>query len=221
MHESEQERELAAWAARLSAFRPGASRLDRDRVMFLAGRASVGREASPARRPVGWGWPMALASMTAIAGCLAVALVVEHLRNTPSPGGSGLAVQERPEVYEPDRDRARAGPEEDPADGDDRETPPVEPRRVFWPAATETGTWTARPPRRDAPERSLAQLADRRFEAREEREGPPGSFGPPAEPDAPPAPRSYVERRRMLLEELECMYETSAEPSIRRQPTGV
>ncbi|HUT89455.1 MAG TPA: hypothetical protein VMY37_08160 [Thermoguttaceae bacterium] len=217
MRESEQERELAAWEARLSAFRPGPSRLDRDRAMYLAGRASAERERSrPARPSVRWAWPAALASMTAVAGCLLVVLVVQHPGDTPPqvPGSSGSVAQERPRVPVQDRDEA-------PAARDHREVPAAEPQRVFWPGNAEPETWTVRSSRMDDSDRAFPRFADSRvFEPAWQSECPPGSFGPPVGPVPPRRPRSYVEHRRMLLEELKCFRETSAEGPF-RQPTGV
>ncbi|MFC1596581.1 hypothetical protein ACFL5Q_01360 [Planctomycetota bacterium] len=218
MHESEREHDLAAWEARLGAFRPGPSRLDRDRVMFLAGRASVRWERSHAARPsVAWVWPAAFASMTAMAGGLLVALVMQHPADTsaPSPGSSGAVAQETPGASVQDRDEA-------PGSRDDREVPAVEPQLVFWPDTEMPETLTVRSPRTDDVDRMLAKFADGRLlEPAWERACPPGSFGPPAGPDDPRRPRSYVEHRRMLLEELKCFRETSAEGPFRHPPTGV
>lgn len=217
MHESEQERELAAWEARLSAFRPGPSRLERDRVMYLAGRASAKRERTPAARPCArWAWPAALAAMTTVAGCLLAALVLQHRGDTPPPvpGSSGSVAEEMPRAPAPDRQGI-------PVNGDSREVPVVEPQRVFWPDIAKSETLTVRSSWMHDADPTLAQLADSRiFEAAGERASPPGSFGPPVGPDPPPRPRSYVEHRRMLLEELEWSGETSAQGPLRHPPTG-
>jgi hypothetical protein len=217
MHESEQERELAAWEARLSAFRPGPTRLDRDRVMYLAGRASAKRERAGAARPrTRWTWPAALAGMTAVAGCLLVALVIEHRGDTPPvPGVSGAAAQQTPPVPVP----VRRGT---PGDREDREVPAAERQPVVWPGVGESETLTVRSPRWEEADRMSPQLAEHRLlDAAWESASPPGSFGPPVGPDPPRRPRSYVERRRMLLEELECLGETSARTPFRHPPTGV
>jgi hypothetical protein len=63
---------LKALEAELSALCPRDDRLGRDRLIFLAGRASV------ARPPVGfgrWGWPGAFAGMTMVAATLLVMLL--------------------------------------------------------------------------------------------------------------------------------------------------
>ena len=67
----------------LSSLAPRAARLDRDRLMFLAGQASGGRQppvvmaSSPASR---WSWPAAFSAMTALAASLLVMLL-----NRPEP----------------------------------------------------------------------------------------------------------------------------------------
>ncbi|MHC4404438.1 MAG: hypothetical protein ACYTG0_32700 [Planctomycetota bacterium] len=61
----------------LASFRPGPAGLDRDRVMFLAGRASAAEAAgSQAAGKADWKWPAALAGMTALAATLAGMLVL-------------------------------------------------------------------------------------------------------------------------------------------------
>ena len=217
MHESEQERELAAWEARLSAFRPGPSRLDRDRVMYLSGRASAKRERTAAARPCArWAWPAALAAVTTVAGCLLVALLIEHRGDAPPvTGGPGAAAQETSPV--PGQDRHRA-----PGDRGHREVLAVQRERVFWPGVGESETLTVRSPRLDRADRVFPQLADLRdIESAWESACPPGSFGPPVGPGPPRRPRSYVEQRRMLLEELECFGGTPPQGPFRHPPTGV
>lgn len=225
MHESEQEHELAAWEARLGAFRPGSSRLDRDRAMFLAGRASVERARSRGGgAPIRWAWPVSFGAMTAAAGCLLVALVVERGRDNmsrPAPSSSGPMAQETSGVAGQDRDEAPAERDDSPAMRDDRDLP-AEPPRGFWPAVTESGTLTARSPRRDDADRAVAQFADAwSVEPACRIARAPGSFGPPVGLARSRRPRSYVEHRRMLLEELRCFRETSAEGPFHHSPTGV
>jgi hypothetical protein len=81
----ENRHELSELEAALAALVPRAEGLNRDRLMFLAGQASVESKISqPAaqsdtarpRRGTGWAWPAALATMTGIAASLAVALAV-------------------------------------------------------------------------------------------------------------------------------------------------
>jgi hypothetical protein len=68
------EEDLISLEAELARLRPRKERLDRDRLMYLAGRASVGGKAA-VRGPRAWHWPAALAAMTTIAAVLAVMLV--------------------------------------------------------------------------------------------------------------------------------------------------
>jgi hypothetical protein len=102
-----QNEDLNALEARLAALRPRTG-LDRDRLMFLAGRASGGagilpvrcgasvqpsedNSNAPAASPAGttapqsrrrWAWPAATAGMTALAASLLIALLV---RPQPQP----------------------------------------------------------------------------------------------------------------------------------------
>lgn len=88
MDNPERDNELAAFEARLGAFRPGESRLDRDRVMYLAGRVAALKE-----RRIGsarLAWPSAFAAMTTVAAVLLVALVVD--RQDAGTRSSGPAV---------------------------------------------------------------------------------------------------------------------------------
>ena len=78
--------DLSELEAALAALVPRAERLNRDRLMFLAGQASVesknGQPGSPAsatarpRRRAGWAWPAAFATMTGVAASLLVALAI-------------------------------------------------------------------------------------------------------------------------------------------------
>ena len=75
--------------AELAALTPRAAALDRDRLMFLAGQASL--PAAHANQPVRrWAWPAAFSGMTALAASLLVVLairpaprVVERLVRVP------------------------------------------------------------------------------------------------------------------------------------------
>jgi hypothetical protein len=76
--------ELKAIEARLAALSPRDDRLDRERLMFLAGRASVERPFEIGnRKSRAWleskAWPAAFAGMTAVAAALLVALVVRPI----------------------------------------------------------------------------------------------------------------------------------------------
>ncbi len=78
---SEQERlpeDLKALEAQLASLVPRTDRLDRERLIFLAGRESaVAEHARPARRAGRWTWPAAFAAMTAVAAALMVMLLVQ------------------------------------------------------------------------------------------------------------------------------------------------
>lgn len=65
--------DLSALEAALASLTPRADRLDRDRLMFLAGRASAAPPPSPRLRT----WQAAFAAMSAVAASLLVALVVQ------------------------------------------------------------------------------------------------------------------------------------------------
>jgi len=77
--------ELKALEARLAALSPRGDRLDRDRLMFLAGRAAaeaalVSPQPMPQHTREHKAWPAAFAAMTAVAATLLVMLVT---RPTP------------------------------------------------------------------------------------------------------------------------------------------
>ena len=205
MRESEQERDLTAWEARLSAFRPVPSRLDRDRVMYLAGRASAGMEpASGAKRASTWAWPAAFSVMTAIAGCLLAVLIVrgpEAARTAVTDGIRPAAeVPTHASVQEPN-DAGESGNRE--------QEPALKPERVFWPATVRPETLTATLPRsipmiaRLENSRSLRPTLEIARTVR-----PLLQSGGPVQPSRP---RPYVEHRRMVFEELIPSRKTSAE----------
>jgi hypothetical protein len=74
--EGELPRELKAVEAELATLRPR-DRLDRERLIFLAGQASVGPPTAARRATAaGWAWPVSLAGMTALAATLLVMLLV-------------------------------------------------------------------------------------------------------------------------------------------------
>ncbi|HEX2475148.1 MAG TPA: hypothetical protein VHK01_10395 [Lacipirellulaceae bacterium] len=81
--------ELKALEARLAALAPRDDRLDRERLMFLAGRASVeGPIEADNPSPRVWlktnAWPAAFTGMTAIAASLLVALVARPVVSEPT-----------------------------------------------------------------------------------------------------------------------------------------
>jgi hypothetical protein len=88
--------ELAALEQRLAAFTPAAVRVDRDRLMFAAGRVAAVVGGSPSVvRPqphTAWYWPAATVLMTAASILLAVMLVrqTEWRPMTAKPAASHL-----------------------------------------------------------------------------------------------------------------------------------
>ncbi len=64
--------ELRAFEAALASLAPRPSALDRDRLMYEAGRASVG--AMPVAPTSRWAWPVAFSGMSAVAASLFLAL---------------------------------------------------------------------------------------------------------------------------------------------------
>lgn len=60
--------DLSATEAALAALAPAPAALDRDRLMFQAGRAAGGA--------AGWGWPAATGALTALAAALALVMVL-------------------------------------------------------------------------------------------------------------------------------------------------
>jgi hypothetical protein len=69
--------ELKAIEAELASLRPRTDRLDRERLIFLAGQQSVaGGHISATKRARRRGWPTAFAAMTAVAATLLVMLLL-------------------------------------------------------------------------------------------------------------------------------------------------
>jgi hypothetical protein len=64
--------ELIAFEAQISALRPREDRLDRERLMFLAGHASARESHEPIVATRRWAWPAAFGAMTAAAAVLLV-----------------------------------------------------------------------------------------------------------------------------------------------------
>jgi len=101
--------DLSQLEASLAALVPRADRLNRDRLMFLAGQAAaearLGQVSAvpvqPSRR-AGWFWPAATATMTALAASLLVTLAVRPVPQATGPiakGSTSLpAVSEQPAV---------------------------------------------------------------------------------------------------------------------------
>jgi hypothetical protein len=91
--------ELKAFEAALASLVPRADRLDRDRLMFLAGQQSPnncsettdGGSALRLSHPTSrWAWPGAFAAMTTVAAVLAILLAIRPAMPTADPSGESL-----------------------------------------------------------------------------------------------------------------------------------
>jgi hypothetical protein len=96
MSQPEDQNELKAFEARLAALAPRADRLDRERLIFLAGQASVAASAekSPALAG-GWrrhpAWPAAFAAMTVVAATVFCLLVTQTTVTSSFVGRQNIA----------------------------------------------------------------------------------------------------------------------------------
>jgi len=69
---------LKAFEAELASLVPRTDRLDRERLIFLAGQQSIAaKEIRPATLARRWAWPAAFAAMTTVAATLAIMLLIE------------------------------------------------------------------------------------------------------------------------------------------------
>lgn len=84
--------ELAAIQAALAALTPQAAGLDRDRVMYLAGRAAACQPAR--RRAAAWLWPCATAASLMLAAVLGL--------RGPRPSEPAQVAAFAPSPYQPD-----------------------------------------------------------------------------------------------------------------------
>lgn len=83
---AERSPQLQAFEAQLAALRPREDRIDRERLMYLAGQASAECGArTPPTKAGRWAWP---ASWGAVAGAAAALLVMTTLPSTASPDKS-------------------------------------------------------------------------------------------------------------------------------------
>ncbi len=73
-HEENRPEDLKALEAALAALVPRGDRLDRDRLMFLAGQTAASQPGAALSRR--WAWPAAFSAMTAVAASLLAVLVV-------------------------------------------------------------------------------------------------------------------------------------------------
>jgi hypothetical protein len=72
--------QLQAFEAQLAALAPRDDRLDRDRLMYMAGQASVAEAREPRHERQRWAWP---ASLGAFAGAAAASLAIFVARPAP------------------------------------------------------------------------------------------------------------------------------------------
>ncbi len=146
-------RELEAIEAELAAFQPGPSRLDRDRTMYLAGQASVQADTTPIpAKAATRRWATALAAMTATAGCLLLAVVVQH-RSIVALRADVLKTVEQP-TAEQDPVKPEQPVEQPADDATDLETPP------YKALVDDSDRPELEPSRFDFSEKRLLALAD-------------------------------------------------------------
>ncbi|WP_425617416.1 hypothetical protein NA78x_001093 [Anatilimnocola sp. NA78] len=103
-HEQPLNDDLLSLERSLRQLQPLACRVDRDRLMFLAGQAAAAPVVEPATLVVPssrtWLWPAATAAMTAVSACLLVALSLQMSRPSAAPIMAG----EKPApIVQPDR----------------------------------------------------------------------------------------------------------------------
>ena len=108
--------DLKATEAQLAMLAPRNDRLDREKLIFLAGQASVATSNQRGGRSGGWAWPASLAAMTTAAAALLAMLlvrpspqIVERVRIVEVPverpsqeGGTAGAEREVPESPRPE-----------------------------------------------------------------------------------------------------------------------
>jgi hypothetical protein len=195
MSEEELNEELGALEAVLASFDPPPLGVDRDRVMFLAGQASVAGKAGAGRAlGVGWIWPGALAGMTAVAATLLVILLVQS---------RGRIARETPPDRRPaetvGRDAAEPPGAAKPAWDDQQEARPA----VRQPALAAAGMAAFGRLEADVQrrldskaeyDRVIEQIALHGFDAREPGVGTSDRPGGPAAPSA--SYREWLERFR-------------------------
>jgi hypothetical protein len=105
--------DLAEVEAALASLQPAPSGVDRDRMMYLAGRASAEKAGPPARRPsAAWLWPCATAASVLVAVAFAALWIARGGQETAEQPGPPPADA----VRQPTVDRAVAESSGSPAD---------------------------------------------------------------------------------------------------------
>ena len=139
--------ELKAVEAELAGLRPRTDRLQRDRLLYLAGQASLGgpsarRTAVPG---VHWGWPAAVAAVSAVAATLLVMLlsrpapqIVERFVERPAARADSQETRQG-------SDTARNRDEHQPIDWPDGQKDGVEPAAEPASSAWALSGWLSYP----------------------------------------------------------------------------
>jgi hypothetical protein len=110
--------ELKAIEAALASLSPRTDRLDRERLIFLAGQQSMaGGHIGVTKRVRRWGWPAALGAMTTVAASLLVALLVRgqppvevRIVKVPVEAAGNGEVLPGPDAQVPPGEGPRLGP---------------------------------------------------------------------------------------------------------------
>ncbi|NQT14713.1 MAG: hypothetical protein HQ582_18295 [Planctomycetes bacterium] len=178
--------ELKAVEAELADLCPREDRLDRERLAFLAGQASVaGRTGRTA-----WAWPASLAGMTAVAATLLVILlvrpgpaVVERIRIVEAPVEPNGGAAQRDEL--PSAPRLVASRPDEPAASSDTDDP-------SWRSDAAWPRLRSRASEQEKLDRMLAQDAD-------PRSHPAGASA--SRPAAAEAPLPYHEWLKSLFDD--------------------
>ena len=172
--------------AELASLAPRAVRLDRDRLMFLAGQRSASPLlVAPAHR--GWPWPAAFSAMSALAAGLLLTLVLrsqprEVVRIVQVPAENVQAVNEP-------RAEGQNEPVSSPSEGVVAQSGPLRPEAVADIAADRTAQ--SRPYYVELRDRVLAMGLDG-WPSDTAQPGEPGT-GEDRHPESPPSYHDYLD----------------------------
>jgi len=178
--------ELKSIEAELALLAPRSDRLDRDRLIFLAGRASglALAHATPSTSLGRWCWPAATASITAVAAALLVTLLVhtgssgdrQSAKNSPHPANDKSVAEDTPPKVRPvDEELPQPAPSSDePADRAVHGSSLLALLGLGWMPGPESPSVTFGPPDRPYVDRMLAQGLDFSAQASavKKRDGP-------------------------------------------------